>query len=223
MLPPPGKFIEHALRRRTVYRIGKFLPIPEADVVTLVKSVVRAGPSSFNVQSSRVAMLFGDSHTKLWRDVVLGAVRKVTDDATYQESEQRVMNCFASGAGTVLFFEDQPTIQKMKMDYPKYASGFQGYSLQSSAMAQYAVWTALAEHGIGASLQHYNEIIEEDVMKTFQLNPNWKLVSQMPFGNIVEPPGLKMNIPDEERFVVKGLRSPCDLGGPWSGHFIIMI
>lgn len=214
MLPPPGKFIEHALRRRTVYGLGKFLPIPEADVVTLVKSVVRTGPSSFNSQSSRVALLFGESHTKLWRDVVLSAVRKVTDEPTYQESEHRVMGCFASGAGTILFFEDQPTIQKLQEDFPKYASGFPGYSLQSSAMAQYAVWTALAEHGIGASLQHYNEIIQDDVLKAFQLNPNWKLVSQMPFGNIVEPPGEKMYIPDEERFVVKGLKSPCDLGGP---------
>jgi predicted oxidoreductase (fatty acid repression mutant protein) len=51
-------------------------------------------------------------------------------------------------------------------------------------MVQFAVWSALANEGIGASLQHYNELIEDEVKKTFALEKKWKLISQMPFGKV---------------------------------------
>ncbi|NFV72581.1 nitroreductase, partial [Clostridium botulinum] len=39
--------------------------------------------------------------------------------------------------------------------------------------------------GFGASLQHYNELIEEDVKKEWNIPNNWKLIAQMPFGKPV--------------------------------------
>lgn len=42
-------------------------------------------------------------------------------------------------------------------------------------MAQYAVWTCLADAGLGASLQHYNPSIDADISKIFELPKHWLL------------------------------------------------
>ncbi len=47
-------------------------------------------------------------------------------------------------------------------------------------MAQFAVWTALAEHKVGASLQHYNPLVDAQTHKTWNLPESWKLRAQMP-------------------------------------------
>ena len=53
-------------KRRTQYALGKQLPISEAQVEALILEAVRQAPSSFNSQSSRVVVLFGAQHEKLW-------------------------------------------------------------------------------------------------------------------------------------------------------------
>lgn len=60
-------------------------------------------------------------------------------------------------------------------------------------MLQLAVWTALQDVGYGASLQHYTELIEQDVRKEWSLPDGWKLIGQMPFGK----PTMQ---PDEKQF-----------------------
>ena len=47
-------------------------------------------------------------------------------------------------------------------------------------MHQFAIWTMLEDAGLGASLQHYNPLIDEKVQNEWKLNPNWKLIAQMP-------------------------------------------
>jgi predicted oxidoreductase (fatty acid repression mutant protein) len=45
--------------------------------------------------------------------------------------------------------------------------------------------------GLGANLQHYNPIIDKKVRTAFDVPANWKLISQMPFGDIAHAPGTK--------------------------------
>lgn len=52
----------------------------------------------------------------------------------------------------------------------------------SSGMHQYNLWASLSLEGYGASLQHYNEVIEEEVKKVWNLPSEWKMRAQMPFG-----------------------------------------
>ena len=66
--------------------------------------------------------------------------------------------------------------------------------------AQQAVWTALAEQGIGASLQHYNPLIDDDIKKEFDLPAEWTLRAQMPFGSIEAPAGDKEFLDEAEQF-----------------------
>ena len=66
-------------------------------------------------------------------------------------------------------------------------------------MHQLAVWTMLEDVGFGASLQHYNPLIDETVLKEWQLPETWELIAQMPFGVPLQEPGTKEFNSIEER------------------------
>ena len=51
-------------------------------------------------------------------------------------------------------------------------------------------------------LQHYTELIEEEAKKEFNIPNNWKMIAQMPFGNILAPAGEKEFSPIENRVKV---------------------
>lgn len=69
-------------------------------------------------------------------------------------------------------------------------------------MHQLAIWTMLEDMGLGASLQHYNPLIDEAVRSAWSLDPEWELVAQMPFGAPAGEPGPKEFQPLEGRVLV---------------------
>jgi len=186
--------------RRTQYALGKQLPLPEAQVESLVHQAIRLAPSSFNSQSSRAIILFGAAHEQLWNGIVKDALRPLVPDAEAWAATDAKVDGFAAGAGTVLFFEDQDTIKQLQQDFPLYAEAFPVFSEHSTGMAQFAVWTALAEAGIGASLQHYMPLIDAAVAKEWNLPAAWELRAQMPFGSNAQPLPEKTFIDDALRF-----------------------
>ena len=187
-------------KRRTQYALGKKLPISEAQVEALILEAVRQAPSSFNSQSSRVVVLFGAQHEKLW-NITREVLRPMVPADAFVKTDAK-MDSFAAGAGSVLFFEDEDVIKKLQADFALYADKFPMFSEHSSGMAQYAVWTALADAGIGASLQHYSPVIDDQVAKTWNIPASWKLRAQMPFGSNEAPFGEKTFIADDLRFKV---------------------
>nr|CCD17442.1 unnamed protein product [Trypanosoma congolense IL3000] len=197
----PTLIITISAMRRTVYQLKSELPLPEDDVAQLVKDVVRECPSAFNSQSSRIVILFGEEHKKLW-NITKDRLKANLSAEAYQEAIKKVDNCFAPAAGTVLFFEDRAVVEQLQQTFKTYADSFPVWSTESSGMAQYAVWTALATKGIGASLQHYSNLIREAVAAEWKLPATWEMHSQMPFGKALVGPGEKTYITDEERFRV---------------------
>lgn len=190
--------IEAIGKRRSQYALGSTLPVGNDAVDTLVREAVRLSPTSFNSQSSRAVILFGAEHLKLW-SIVKETLRAIVPAESFASTEGKV-DSFAAGAGTVLFFEDQEPIAKLQESFPLYAENFPIWSEQSSGMAQLAVWSALADVGIGASLQHYNPLIDQKVIDTWNLPETWKLRAQMPFGSNQKPFGEKTFMDDAERF-----------------------
>ena len=187
-------------KRRTQYALGKQLPISEAQVEALILEAVRQAPSSFNSQSSRVVVLFGAQHEKLW-NITREVLRPMVPADAFVKTDAK-MDSFAAGAGSVLFFEDEDVIKKLQADFALYADKFPMFSEHSAGMAQYAVWTALADANIGASLQHYSPVIDDQVAKTWNIPASWKLRAQMPFGSNEAPFGEKTFIADDLRFKV---------------------
>ena len=187
-------------QRRTIYHLGSSIPISEKSIEQLVEHAVKHTPSAFNSQSARVIVLFGDAHNTLW-SLTKENLRAIVPAEKFGTTEDKI-NSFGSGAGTVLFFEDQSVVEYLMTNFVQYAHNFPIWSQQSSGMLQYVVWTGLANINIGASLQHYNEVIESDVAEAFDVPSTWKLIAQMPFGSIETPAGEKEFNPIEDRFRV---------------------
>ena len=62
-------FSEALKHRRTYYSITNQSPISDQEIECIVSTVVRHVPSAFNSQSTRVVLLLGESHKKLWKIV----------------------------------------------------------------------------------------------------------------------------------------------------------
>lgn len=199
----PNKFIEMMKERRTIYNIDSSLPISQEKLITLVKEAVKEAPSSFNSQTSRVVILFGDEHKKLWHNITKETLKEIVAKEIFTTTEKKI-DSFAAGAGTILFFEEQNVIKELQQKFPLYADNFPVWSEQSSGMAQYAVWASLAQEKVGASLQHYNPLIDEKVHASWKIPSAWKLRAQLVFGAIKQQANEKTYINDDIRFKVFG-------------------
>lgn len=197
-----GHFLEIATKRRSIYVLGNDLPLSKEDVAALIKEAVRQAPSSFNSQSSRVVVLFGEEHKKLW-EITREQLRKIVPAENFQGTSDK-MDMFAASAGSVLFFEDETVIAGLQEQFPSYADNFPIWSEHSTGIAQYAVWLALAEQEIGANLQHYTPLIDNDVREAWDIPASWKLRAHLNFGSVQAPAKDKTYIEDEKRFKVLG-------------------
>jgi len=191
-------FLEAVQKRRTRYALSKDLPISLDQIQTLVTEAVTHVPAAFNSQSSRVAVLAGRHHDELWDEALRILKGIVTDPEAWKATEQRIGG-FKAAAGTVLFFEDQDVVEGLQKKVPLYADNFPLWSLQSTGMLQFAVWTALDAAGLGASLQHYNPLIDAWVAQKVGAPKSWKLWAQMPFGKAVADPHPKETAPVDAR------------------------
>ena len=189
--------------RRSIYALNKELPLPAAEVAKIVEHAVLHTPSSFNSQSTRVVVLFGAEHEKLW-DLTTEALRASVPAENFAPTEQKLA-MFKAAAGSVLFFEGQKVVKGLQEQFPAYAANFPVWAEHTDAMHQYAVWTTLAAAGIGANLQHYNPVIDAAVAKTWNIPADWTLRAQLVFGGIAAPAGEKTFAPLEGRFAVHGL------------------
>jgi len=194
-------FLPLLQNRRTIYAIGKNLSQTPEQLTDLIQEAIRQSPSSFNSQSSRAVILLNDEHEKFWNFVKEKLREYATDDAASAKTDAK-MDSFAAGVGTVLFFEDQEVIKGLQEQFALYADNFPVWSEHSTAMAQLAVWTALAAENVGASLQHYNPIVDDKVHAEWEVPSSWKLRAQLVFGSIEAPAGEKSYIDDAARFKV---------------------
>ncbi len=193
-------FLEAIKNRRSIYSIGKQEIVSKERIKEVVDEVILHTPSAFNSQNTRVVILFDKQHEKLW-EITKEALRKIVSEDAFADTSNKI-DSFKAGYGTVLFFEELDTVKSLQEKFALYKDNFPIWSVQSGGMNQFALWTALEDEGLGASLQHYNELIEGEVKNTWNIEDSWKLVAQMPFGNVVEKAGEKEFMPLEERIKV---------------------
>jgi len=186
--------------RRSFYGISKEIPISEKRIEEVIKNILKYSPSAFNSQSARIVILFGKQHDILW-NITKDALKKIVPSENFTPTEEKI-NSFKNGYGTVLFFEDINVVKNLQENYSAYKDNFPIWSQQSSGMLQYAVWTSLEFEGLGASLQHYNTLINQDVSKIWNVPSNWQLIAQMPFGKPTALPDEKSFMPLEERIKI---------------------
>lgn len=197
-----GNFASIAEKRRTHYVLGKDLPLSDDAVIEIIKEAIRQAPSAFNSQSSRALILLGKEHEKFW-ELTREQLRKLVPADKFQPTSDK-MDGFAAAAGSVLFFEDQDVVKGLQESFPSYADNFPVWSEHSTGIAQYAVWLALAEKGLGVNLQHYNPLVDADVQAEWNVPASWKLRAQLNFGSIASetPVAAKTFIENDSRFII---------------------
>ena len=179
-------FQKAVTNRRTNYALGKEIKVLPSQIIAAVEKMTHEVPSSFNMQSARVVVAMGEHHEKIWH-ITKETLRKIVPAEKFAPTEAK-LDGFAAAYGTILFFDETKTVEKMQQQFNAYAENFPIWAQQSNGMLQFAIWTALANLGLGVNLQHYNPLIDEEVKKTFQIPDSWKLIAQMPFGAKLEAP-----------------------------------
>ncbi len=195
-------FLQAVKNRRSRYALEQQSPIPDEELIRIAEQSIQYAPSAFNSQSTRILILLGGRHTTFWK-LVLDELRSRVPADKFHITEEKI-DSFAAAYGTVLFFEDWDAVTALQEQFPAYQENFPLWAYQANAMAEFILWTALEEAGLGASLQHYNPLVDEAVKKTFHLPESWKLIAQMPFGKPIAPAADKTFLPIQER--VKILR-----------------
>lgn len=183
--------------RRTRYGISKEVSLTNERIEEIISEAVKHTPSAFNSQSARVMILLGENHDRLW-EITKESLRQIVPRENFSPTEEKIES-FKNGYGSVLFFEDENIVKSLQQQFPTYKENFPVWSQHSNGMLQYVIWTALTVEGLGASLQHYNEVIEEKVIENWDIPKGWKLIAQMPFGKPVANPNDKEFMPLKER------------------------
>lgn len=186
-------------QRRSIYALGDQLTNSPEEIYDLIITAIKNSPTAFNSQTVRAVVLFGKSSDKVW-DIVEVALKEVVKDPQAFAKTQQKIASFRAGFGTVLFLTETDTVHELEKQFPAYADNFADWAEQGIGGAQQAVWTALAEQQIGASLQHYNPLIDDAIHQAFNLPDSWQLRAEMPFGSIEAPAGNKDFRDDSEKF-----------------------
>lgn len=193
-------FYQAVGERRSRYAISPKTTIEQDKIIEIIEYALKNAPSAFNSQSQRVIVTFGDQHKKIW-EIAKSILKGILPAEAFKATEEK-LNSFEAGYGTVLYFEDQTTVEDLQSKFPTYSANFPLWSQQASGMLQYIVWTAFAAEGLGATLQHYSPLIDAQVAKEFDVPPTWKLISQMPFGVPTEDAAPKDFLPIEQRLKI---------------------
>ena len=187
-------------RRRSIYALGNTRVVTDLCLEDTLKDCLKNCPTPFNAQSARLVLLLDKHHSNFW-DLVAEKVLAAAVSGKKETAKQK-MNSFKSAYGTILYFEDLDVLAQIQKEFPLYQKNMRDWTLEANGMLQYMIWQALAENEIGASLQHYNELIEDDVKKMLDLPENWKMIAQMPFGSIEKSPPEKTFLPLDMRLKI---------------------
>ena len=188
--------------RRSQYAIGNNTDLTNEEIAERITQIVRDVPTASNSQTTRIAIVFGEENVKLW-DHILDVQKDVMPEEMWGMMSG-VMEGAKGGVGTILFFEDLDAVEKM----PTSPARVEVYKQNNNANAQYAIWLALTELGLGGTLQHmnvgYEQGFDKSVKELLGLPERWEMQAQMPFGSIEGENEPKEYIADSERVVVIG-------------------
>ncbi|ORY51131.1 nitroreductase family protein [Rhizoclosmatium globosum] len=159
-------------------------PLSDAELEDLIKFAVNHSPSSFNSQTSRVVLLLKEESVKFWEHGKETAQKKLDGDHLAGKLNQ--FSGFQKAYGTVLIYEDMSIIPGFQAKFPAMKDLLPEWQLHGSGILQFVIWTALAEAGLGASLQHAQAYTEADAAVNYSIPSTWKLVGQLPFGAVPE-------------------------------------
>ncbi|MGE4571552.1 MAG: nitroreductase family protein [Candidatus Izemoplasmatales bacterium] len=194
-------FLQALKSRHSEYVLSKNIDITEDTLTSYLKDILQYTPSAFNSESQRIVLLTQEKHDLLWEQLI-EIMKGIVKGEQFENTKNKI-NAFKAAYGTILFFDDTSVTKKLQEKFPLYSENFAKWSIEQNGMLQSNVWVGLRTKNIGASLQHYNELINDFVKKSFDIPETWELRAQMPFGHIEELASEKPHIEINKRFLLK--------------------
>ena len=176
--------------RRSIYILNDQLPVSQAIVAGRIKEAISLSPTAFMMQGIHAVILTDDNHKKLWDKIVYNTLQKIVPAEAFKRTEIK-LNTFSQATGTILLLRDLEAVEQMRKEYATYADEMDNWSWQDLGIAMVNIWNSLAEINVGANIQHYNPLIDDEVKTTWNIPANYQLVGQMVYGGIVSRPGDK--------------------------------
>lgn len=189
-------------KRRSEYALGAEWVAPQHEVEEMIAHMMRTLPTHFNAQPVRTVLLTGEAHSEHWRIIESILLERIGEERYNKGTRAKIESSFASGVGTVLFFDDTEITNTMMEKFPAYAANFPLWAQQVQGSHQLAVWLGLTGLGFGSSLQHYTGMDDDKVRKQVQAPDSWSFIAHMPFGKIISPAEAKERKPIQELFKV---------------------
>ncbi|WP_298828949.1 nitroreductase family protein [uncultured Planococcus sp.] len=188
-------FVELVEKRRSIYVLGTDSEYAQKEIETRIREVVKQVPTAFNSRTTRVVTLFDGANENFWNHIY--DIQKEVLEGEMWDMMSGIITGAKNGIGTVLFFEDKDAVKEM----PAQGIREEAYKQNNNANAQYAIWLALTEMNLGASLQHFNVGYEQGFDKgtkeMFNLSESYEMLAQMPFGSVEQEAGEKEHIDTE--------------------------
>lgn len=187
------KFLDYLEKRRSYYALNSDVEINDEEIKNIVEKCLLSTPSAFNMQSSCTVLLLNEKSREFWEKV-----NKIFDN----KIDAKKFEGFHNAKGTVLYFINKKIVENLAEKFPAYKENFKLWANHESGMLQNNIWTALRQENIGASLQHYNPVIDDMVKNEYNIDEDWELIAEMPFGNPLAEPDAKDKLEIEKRMKI---------------------
>ena len=110
--------------RHSVYTLTDESPISNDRIEELVQDTLLNVPSAFNSQTTRLVLVLGEEHKKLW-ELVRGVYKQQLPPDKFEHANQR-FGGFQAAYGTVLFYEDSSVMRGFQEKFKTYQEHFPG-------------------------------------------------------------------------------------------------
>lgn len=92
-------FFDMIKHRRSLYQLQKSSPISNTQIKDIITQTVLHVPSPFNLQSTRVILLLGEEHDRLW-EITKESFKQILSAERFPATEKK-LDGFKAGYGTV--------------------------------------------------------------------------------------------------------------------------
>lgn len=189
---------ETIIKRRSVYALKKTSHVSDEIIAVRLEEAIMNTPTAFGSEAVFALLALKENHDFIW-DSVLQRLKPLTKPEKFPATASKIAS-FKGVHGTILFFKKTEDIEELKKQFPLYANRQDNWGEQNIGIALYASWLTLTDLGLGASLQHYDPLIDEEIHAHFGVPSSYKLEGEMVFGDIAAKPSEKEFGPKEGRF-----------------------
>lgn len=174
-------FVDAIRKCQSIEILGKKVHFSQNYLSALILEAIKSCPSIQSVNTLRYMIVYNTSHQTFW-NLVEQEQRQHIPQHLFEANSHKIQN-YKDALGTLLLFEDQSALQQLGKKFPLQAEHHSAWSTQSLGMTSLAVWSTLADMGLGVNQLQYVGV-DQRLQQQLNVPLAWKIKSQLVFGSI---------------------------------------